>query len=98
MKGLLLDFSEVSVDDIIVALALTLLILLGAARLAGRAGAGVGTAHVLLLVEFLSELVGSLLEVLDGRLDGVDIVNKKQTTWYDSEIERSEKNEIRNGI
>ena len=29
MKGLLLDFSEVSVDDIIVALALTLLILLG---------------------------------------------------------------------
>ena len=30
MKGLLLDFSEVSVDDIIVALALTLLILLGA--------------------------------------------------------------------
>ena len=73
MKGLLLDFSEVSVDDIIVALALTLLILLGAARLAGRAGAGVGTAHVLLLVEFLSELVGSLLEVLDGRLDGVDI-------------------------
>ena len=25
-------------------------------------------------------------------------VNKNQTTWYDREIERSEKNEIRNGI
>ena len=29
---------------------------------------------------------------------GIRTVNKNQTTWYDREIERSEKNEIRNGI
>ena len=29
---------------------------------------------------------------------GIRTVNKNQTTWYNREIERSEKNEIRNGI
>ena len=46
----------------------------------------------------VKEIRGVTLYVTESDAMPKKAVNKNQTTWYDREIERSEKNEIRNGI